>query len=140
MKLFQNLTALCLLAVISGNVSALELTIDALSRSSTQSNTSSTEGEGQALDGLQAIDVETNETDIMDIPMDGSNVESFTAGLERVEKEGSETQYRSIMSALSYMRFYDIGANREWAKVYANLDGLSPNEILQKVDDARNSK
>jgi hypothetical protein len=77
---------------------------------------------------------------IFDQPLDGSSIETFTAGLVKVEEEASEKEYRALMSSLDYLLFFDIGANRDKAKLYANLNGLSPNEIRQKVTEARSKK
>jgi hypothetical protein len=74
---------------------------------------------------------------IMDQPLDGSSVEAFTAGMEKVEEEATETEYRSLRSALSYLLFYDIAAKRNKATLYSRLDGLSPNGIIDKVDRSR---
>lgn len=74
---------------------------------------------------------------ILDQALDGSSVETFSAGLAKVDEEASEKEYRSLMSALDYLLFFDIGANRDKGALYKNLDGLSPNQIRQKVKDAR---
>lgn len=76
---------------------------------------------------------------VMDTPLDGSSVETFTAGLERLDEEASETDYRRVMSSLDFLLFYDIGARRNKAKLYSRLDGKTPNEIIQRVEDNRKS-
>ena len=70
---------------------------------------------------------------VMDVPLDGSSVESFTAGLTRVDEEATEDEYRKLMSALDFMLFYDVGARRNKARLYARLDGKTPNDILSSV-------
>jgi len=74
---------------------------------------------------------------VMDQPLDGSSIEAFTAGLERLDKEASEKEYRSVMSALDFLLFYDIGAKRDKATLYSRLNGNSPNQILAKVAETR---
>jgi len=74
---------------------------------------------------------------IMDQPLDGTSIETFTAGLEKVDEEASEQEYRSLMSALSYLLFYDIGAEMNKAKLYSRLDGKTPNQILARVGKSR---
>lgn len=74
---------------------------------------------------------------VMDTPLDGSSVEAFTAGLKRVDEEASETEYRRVMSSLDFLLFYDIGARRDKARLYSRLDGKTPNEIIQRVEDNR---
>jgi len=77
---------------------------------------------------------------VMDQPMDGSSIESFTAGLEKVDREASEKDYRSLMSALDYLLFYDLSAKRSKEILYAGLDGKTPNEIKAIVSDNRRRK
>ncbi len=74
---------------------------------------------------------------VMDEPLDGSSIESFTAGLEKLDKEASEKEYRNVMSALDFLLFYDIGAKRDRATLYSRLNGKSPNQILAKVAKTR---
>jgi len=75
---------------------------------------------------------------VMDTPLDGTSIETFTAGLEHLDEEATEEEYRSVMSALDFLLFYDIGARRSKERLYARLNGKSPNEILEKVHKTRN--
>lgn len=74
---------------------------------------------------------------VMEQPLDGSSMESFTAGLDRISEEGSEEDYRNVMSALDFLLFYDIGARRKKDLLYARLDGMTPNQILERVSSHR---
>ena len=74
---------------------------------------------------------------IMDQPLDGSSVEAFKAGLEKVDREASEKEYRGLMSALDYLLYYDLSAQRKKEKLYASLDGKSPNQIKEIVASSR---
>ena len=85
----------------------------------------------------QAENTVEEEVSIMDVPLDGSSIEAFTAGLEELDKNASEEDYRRVMSALDYLLFYDIGAKRDKAKLYSRLNGKSPNQILEKVNASR---
>ena len=78
--------------------------------------------------------------DVMDQPMDGSSVEAFTAGLEKVDREASEKNYRAVMSALDYLLFFDLSAKRKKELLYAGLDGKTPNEIKAIVSNNRRKK
>jgi hypothetical protein len=80
---------------------------------------------------------ESEPLSVMDQPMDGSSFEAFTAGLEKVDREASETNYRSLMSALDYLLFYDLSAKRKKELLYAGLDGKTPTEIKAIVSDKR---
>ncbi|MBT8062204.1 MAG: hypothetical protein HKO64_12065 [Xanthomonadales bacterium] len=77
---------------------------------------------------------------LLDQPLDGSSVETFQAGLDRVEKEAGEEEYRQLMSSISFLLFYDLGAKRDKATLYSRLDGKSPNEIIAKVQNHRAGK
>jgi hypothetical protein len=77
---------------------------------------------------------------IMDVPLDGSSVEAFTARLKVVDEEATEEEYRALMSALDFLLFYDIGARRNKERLYSRLDGDSPNDILETVASYRKSK
>ncbi len=77
---------------------------------------------------------------VMDEPLDGRSIETFRAGLEKLDQEASEKEYRNVMSALDYLLFYDLGAKRSKAMLYSRLDGKSPNQILEKVNKTRKNK
>lgn len=68
----------------------------------------------------------------MQRPMDGSSVEAFTKDLERLKSEVRPEDFAKVQSALSWMMFYDLSAAGEKAKLYASLDGDTPNEIIAK--------
>ena len=100
-------------------------------------------------DQIEASDEATNEgvpetlrhkdrpLTVMDQPLDGSSKEAFTTGLEKVDSEATEKEYRTLMSALDFLLFYDLAAKREKAKLYARLNGKSPNEIITTVVNTR---
>lgn len=74
---------------------------------------------------------------IMQTPLDGTSVDTFTAGLERISEEASEEEYRNVMSAVDYLLFYDIGARRDKARLYSRLNGKTPEQILEIVGNHR---
>ncbi len=74
---------------------------------------------------------------IMDQPLDGTSIEAFSGGIAKIDEEATEKDYRSLMSALDYLLFYDIGARRDKATLYSRLDGQSPNQIREMVTSAR---
>jgi hypothetical protein len=101
-------------------------------------------GEPQAAEAAEVSIPETlrhkdRAASVMDTPLDGSSLETFTAGLKRLDEEASETDYRRVMSSLDFLLFYDIGARRDRAKLYSRLNGKTPNEIIQRVEDNRKS-
>jgi len=80
-----------------------------------------------------AAPVEPWDGDGMDIPLDGSSVEAFDASLARVKAHTSEANYTTLVNAIDYLQFYDLSANRDRAKVVANLNGMTGYEVLEKV-------
>lgn len=116
----------------------------ALAVSPAYSSEAAEPAEGQAEATAQASDEAAADAEtpagIMDTPLDGSSVESFKAGLKAVDEKATENQYRAVMSALDYLLFYDLSARRSKEKLYAGLDGQTPNQIVQKVQDRRVDK
>ena len=102
--------------------------------------TDSPDTEMQAQSGTVDEVALEEKSSVMDQPLDGTSIESFTAGLEKVDEEATEQEYRDLMSSLDFLLFYDIGARRDKAKLYSRLNGKSPAEILEKVAKIRNNK
>lgn len=100
---------------------------------------------GQSVEAQQGVAETLRHKDravshVMDEPLDGSSIETFKAGLENVDQNASEKEYRSLMSALDFLLFYDLGAKRDKAKLYARLNGKSPNDILNQVAGIKGKK
>ncbi len=74
------------------------------------------------------------EGDGMEIPLDGSSLEAFETSLARVEAHTSPASYNTLLNAIEYLLLYDLSAGRDRAKLAANLDGLTPNEVIAMVD------
>lgn len=130
MKYLIQLTALFSLSMVL-NLSTAD---DA---AATDSASDSPDLEMQA--GNESVDESTpaGQKGILHEPLDGSSIESFTAGLKKVDEEASEKDYRYLMSSLDYLLFYDIGANRDKATLYSRLDGKTPAEIVEEVANSR---
>jgi len=67
---------------------------------------------------------------IMDTPLDGSSVEAFEAGMERVREQASGADYKRLESAIKYLLFYDLSVRKDPAKLYRKLDGKTPDQIV----------
>lgn len=78
--------------------------------------------------------------DGMEIPLDGSSLEAFETSLARVKAHTSAENYTTLANAIEYLLFYDLTAKRDRAKLASNLDGLTPNEVLAKVNWRRESQ
>lgn len=74
------------------------------------------------------------EGDGMDIPLDGSSLEAFETSLARVEAHTTPDDYTTLRNAIEYLLVYDLSANRDRARLAANLDGLTPREVIAKVN------
>ena len=74
----------------------------------------------------------------LDIPLDGSSLEAFDKSLEKVKKTSSESDYKTLENALDYLLLYDLAAQRDRAKLAPRLDGMTGQEILEKVNWRRN--
>jgi hypothetical protein len=68
--------------------------------------------------------------EILDTPMDGSALETFTQDLQRVKDTASPEDYYLLKSALDALLFYDLSAAGDTARLYQSLDGMTPNEII----------
>ena len=77
--------------------------------------------------------VEPWDGDGMDIPLDGSSLEAFETSLARVKAHTSAENYTTLINAIEYHLLYDLSAERDRAKLAANLDGMTPREVVDKV-------
>ena len=80
-----------------------------------------------------AEETEAQEVDGMDMPLDGSSLEAFEQSLERVKAHTSESSYTTLKNAIDYLLVYDLAAQRDKAKLAANLNGLTGNQVVEKV-------
>ena len=81
--------------------------------------------------GEEQQETEAETPAVLDEPMDGSSVEAFEKDLERVRVEAGEKAYYKLNAALDYLLFYRIELRKDRAKLYEQLDGKSPREIIQ---------
>jgi len=104
-----------------------------------------TEASSQASDSVAepsvAVAKPAADTDDLDpgmqIPVDGSSLEAFNASLESVKEKATEANYTTLENAIQWFLVYDIGAGGDMAKVAKNLDGLTADEIINKVEWSR---
>ncbi len=91
--------------------------------------------------GDEAQDIASEATEeVVDVPatglnrpMNGKNLQTFEKDLEIVKGEITEPEFRTLMNAIGYLRVYDLAARGDKEKVYQNLDGKTPKEIMKKV-------
>ncbi|MFC1695058.1 hypothetical protein ACFL1C_02850 [Pseudomonadota bacterium] len=71
--------------------------------------------------------------DGMEIPLDGSSLSAFNASLAKVKRNTSETNYTTLENAIEFLLVYDLGAQRDRAKLATRLNGLTGYEVVSKV-------
>jgi hypothetical protein len=69
----------------------------------------------------------------MQIPVDGSSLEAFNESLAKIKEQAQEANYISLEQAIKYLLVYDLGAGRDRAKLARNLDGLTGDQIIERV-------
>ena len=141
MKALDVALAVFVLSLCSGSTLAFESTSSQLEeQSGTVEEIAGATVPPNAEEGAQGVSERLRHKDrslsVMDEPLDGSSLEAFTAGLEKLDQEASEKEYRNVMAALDYLLFYDLGAKRDKAILYSRLNGKSPNQILEIVASA----
>ena len=67
---------------------------------------------------------------VMDEPVNFSTPEDVEQTLLRIRQEQGDQAFKKLNSAMSYMMFYDLSIGRNKEKLYAKLDGKTPNEII----------
>ena len=90
-------------------------------------NTGATEINAEDITGPQGLD----------IALDGSSLEAFDKSMDRVKKTGPESDYKTLERAIDYLLLYDIGARGDRVKLASRLDGMTGQEILDKVNRQR---
>lgn len=73
------------------------------------------------------------QSEVMDMPLEGHEVAAFEAGLEQVKASATEQEYRDLEHALGYLLYYDLSAKKDKSRLYQNLDGKTPNEIIALI-------
>ncbi len=69
----------------------------------------------------------------MQIPVDGSSLEAFNESLAKIKEQAQEPNYISLEEAIKYLLVYDLSAGRDRAKLAKNLDGLTGDQIIDRV-------
>ena len=69
----------------------------------------------------------------MQIPVDGSSLDAFNESLATIKAQAKEPNYISLEEAIKYLMVYDLGAQGDKAKLAKNLDGLTGDQIIDRV-------
>jgi nucleoid-associated protein YgaU len=69
----------------------------------------------------------------MHVPVDGSSLEAFENSLEQIKDQVTAAEYTTLTNAIDYLLVYDLTAKRDRTKLAANLNGLTAEQIIEKV-------
>jgi hypothetical protein len=69
-------------------------------------------------------------TSSMDQPMDFSTAENVEISLQKIREQGGDQAYKTLNSAMKYVKYYDLSISNNMEKLYKKLDGKTPNEII----------
>lgn len=75
----------------------------------------------------------TQEPTGLDIPMDGTSLEAWNQSMEKVKEVGGPKEAARLQDAFDYLLMFDVGAKNDPATLASRLNGLTGNEILQRV-------
>ncbi|MGD9264729.1 MAG: hypothetical protein PVJ71_03005 [Lysobacterales bacterium] len=87
----------------------------------------------QSADGGKTGSVASEASSLMDQPVDFSSPESAEESLQRIREQVGEKEYQKMQNAIKYLLFYDLSVGQDKEKLYAKLDGKTPNEILAGI-------
>ena len=72
--------------------------------------------------------------------VDGSSPQAFQQSLELMAEDTTQEQYRQLDSALRYLRAYSPEAWQGTPNLYASLDGMTGEEIIEKANSLRGER
>ena len=67
---------------------------------------------------------------VMDLPLDGTSLETFDQGVAMVRAEASAQQSGALESAFKMILFYDLSLAGSREKLSEKLNGMTPNEVI----------
>ena len=70
----------------------------------------------------------------MQIPVDGTSLESFEASLAEIKGQATPEEYETLEGAIQYLLVYDLSAKKDKTKLAANLNGKTGEEIVGRVN------
>ncbi|MEJ8568237.1 hypothetical protein [Elongatibacter sediminis] len=76
----------------------------------------------------------------MQIPVDGSSLEAFEKSLEAIGEQATKAEFTTLNNAIDYLMIYDLAAKRNREKLASNLDGLTGEQIVDKVQWRKGKK
>lgn len=120
--LFPFITAISLILFLPVACAEQDQDIEAAVQTETSSQetpTSDTTGEAVA------------EADsLMDQPVDFSSPEKVEETLQNIREQEGDKAYSQVETAMNFLLFYDIGLAGKKERLYAKLNGRTPNQII----------
>jgi hypothetical protein len=86
-----------------------------------------------------ATDVENSQgssqqsTNVMNQPVDFSSAEAVEKSLQNIREKEGDKAYKKLNGAMQYLMVYDLSVKNNKEKLYAQLDGMTPEQIIAKV-------
>jgi hypothetical protein len=72
--------------------------------------------------------------------VDGSSPQAFQQSLELIAQDSTQEQYQRLDSALRYLRAYSPEAWQGTPNLYASLDGMTGEEIIERATNLRRER
>ncbi len=100
----------------------------------TETETASTDTPAAAAEAPETV-VETGAAaaSIMDQPVDFSSPENIEKTMAAIRQQAGEKEAGSVDNAIGYLMVYDLSVKRDKEKLYAKLNGKTPNEIIAMI-------
>ena len=86
-----------------------------------------------AVEKAPAEKAKTGFSEGMKIPLDGSSLEAFNKSLESIKGKTEGTEYKALTGAINYLLVYDLRAKRNRTILAQHLNGLTGEQIIEKV-------
>ncbi|RLC09754.1 MAG: hypothetical protein DRI24_21290, partial [Deltaproteobacteria bacterium] len=81
-------------------------------------------------DPKKAARAAVQDAPIMNQAVDFSTPENIAKSLANIKDQAGARAARKVDSAMGYIMTYDLGVNRDEAKMYKKLNGKTPNQII----------
>jgi len=76
----------------------------------------------------------------MNIPIDGSSVETFEKSLAAIKGQSTEAEYKTLSGAIDRLALYDLSIRRDRTKLAESLNGMTGAEIIDSVENSRSGR
>jgi len=70
---------------------------------------------------------------VMDQPLNFSTPEDVEKSIEKVRQEAGDAKALALKKAMDYILYYDLSLGNDRDKMYAKLNGSTPNAIIARM-------